>query len=363
MVSKQMKPTREDSSNFAIDGRAIGPDRPPYIVAELSGNHGGALTRALELLEACHAAGADAVKLQTYTADSMTVRGTRPEFTLRGGLWDGWHLYDLYAAAQTPWEWHAELFARARQLGVTLFSSPFDDAAVELLESLQAPAYKVASFELVDLPLIRRIATTGKPMILSTGLASAEEIAEAVAAARNGGCNDLALLHCTSAYPAPAEDANLTTIPDMATRFQLPCGLSDHSNGIEVALAAIALGACIIEKHVTLRRGDEGVDSAFSLEPDELGSLVEASGRVWAARGQPYYGPTASEQDSLRYRRSLYLVRDVDRGCPITADAVRAIRPGHGLKPKHLDEVLGRRARRDLRAGEPLDFECLEPAG
>ena len=348
-------------NSFAIDGRPIGPDQPPFIVAELSGNHGGQLGRALELIEACHAAGADAVKLQTYTADSMTIRGTRPEFTLRGGLWDGWQLYDLYHAAHTPWDWHAELFARARQMGLTVFSSPFDDAAVDLLETLRAPAYKVASFELVDLSLIRRIARTGKPMILSTGLATAEEIAEALAAAQDGGCDQLALLHCVSAYPAPAEDANLLTIPDMAAGFGLPCGLSDHTMGIDVALAAIALGACIVEKHVTLRRDDGGVDSAFSLEPDELRALVEAGRRVQVSRGRPHYGPTASEQDSLGYRRSLYMVCDVERGHPITVDTVRAIRPGHGLKPKYLDEVLGRRAARDLKAGDPLDFECLEP--
>ena len=357
-----MNVVNQRDNSFAIDSRSIGGGQPPYVIAELSGNHGGSLACALELLEACHASGVDAVKLQTYTADGMTIRGTRPEFMLSGGPWDGWHLHDLYKTAQTPWEWHEDLFARARQLGITIFSSPFEAAAVELLESLQAPAYKVASFELTDLPLIRRIAASGKPMILSTGLATVEDIAEALAAARDGGCSQLALLHCTSAYPAPAEDANLLTIPDMTERFGLPCGLSDHSTGIDVALAAVAVGACILEKHVTLRRSDGAVDSSFSLEPDELAMLVAASRRVWASRGRPHYGPTPSEQKNLHYRRSLYLVRDVNRGSPVTAESVRAIRPGLGLRPKHLNEVIGRRAIRNLKAGEPLDFDCLEPA-
>ncbi len=351
----------ESSCQVVLNGRPVGAGQPPYVVAELSGNHNGSLERALALIEACHAAGADAVKLQTYTADSMTLRGTRPEFTLSGGLWDGWHLHDLYKAAHTPWDWHPALFGRARELGLTIFSSPFEAAAVELLERLQTPCFKIASFELVDLALIRRAAATGKPLILSTGLATEEEIRDALATARAAGGGEQILLYCTSAYPAPIEDANLATIPDMAARFGVPCGLSDHTPGLETALAAVALGAVLVEKHVTLSRADGGVDSAFSLEPDELAALVEASRRVWTALGRPHYGPKPSEAASLSQRRSLYLIRPVKRGVPLSADDLRAIRPGLGLKPKYLESVIGRRAARDLEAGEPLALDALEP--
>lgn len=345
---------------FSIDGRRIGAGRPPYVIAEMSGNHNGSLERSLQLLDAAKTAGADAVKIQTYRPDTITIDHHAPEFIVEGGLWDGRRLYDLYAEAHTPWEWHADIFAHARGIGLTVFSSPFDPTAVDLLESLGAPAYKIASPELIDLPLIRRVAATGKPVILSTGMATLAEIEDAVAAARGAGARELVVLHCTAAYPAPAEEANLATIPELARRFDVVVGLSDHTLGTTVAVAAVTLGAQVIEKHFTLSRKDGGVDSAFSLEPAELARLSEEARVAAAAIGAPAYAPTRSEASVLRNRRSLYVVAPVAKGEVLTPANVRSIRPGLGLKPRHLDAVLGRQATRDLAFGEPLAEDMIE---
>nr|WP_282189072.1 pseudaminic acid synthase [Azospirillum sp. SYSU D00513] len=328
------------------------------MIAEMSGNHKGELSRAIALVEAAAAAGADAVKLQTYTADTITIDHDGPGFRLEGGLWNGRTLHDLYREAHTPWDWHAPLFARARELGITIFSSPFDETAVELLEGLDAPAFKIASFEIVDLPLIRRAARSGRPLIVSTGLATLGEVAEAVEAA---GTAPLALLHCVSGYPTPPEDCNLRTIPHLSEAFGLPVGLSDHTRGVAVPVAAVALGATVIEKHFTLSRADGGVDADFSLEPDEFRAMAEAARTAWSALGRVSYGVEPSEAGGRDYRRSLYLVADVGAGEPLTAASVRSIRPGFGMAPKHLPEVLGRRAARPLRRGEPLRWDMLAP--
>ncbi|WP_348771427.1 pseudaminic acid synthase [Azospirillum sp. SYSU D00513] len=345
-------------NSVTIDGRPIGPGHPPYLIAEMSGNHKGELSRAIALVEAAAAAGADAVKLQTYTADTITIDHDGPGFRLEGGLWNGRTLHDLYREAHTPWDWHAPLFARARELGITIFSSPFDETAVELLEGLDAPAFKIASFEIVDLPLIRRAARSGRPLIVSTGLATLGEVAEAVEAA---GTAPLALLHCVSGYPTPPEDCNLRTIPHLSEAFGLPVGLSDHTRGVAVPVAAVALGATVIEKHFTLSRADGGVDADFSLEPDEFRAMAEAARTAWSALGRVSYGVEPSEAGGRDYRRSLYLVADVGAGEPLTAASVRSIRPGFGMAPKHLPEVLGRRAARPLRRGEPLRWDMLAP--
>ena len=345
---------------LAIAGRQIGPNDPPYIIAEMSGNHNGDLRRTFSLLEAAKAAGADAVKLQTYRADTITIDHHGPEFMVEGGLWAGRRLYELYEEAHTPWEWHPEIFARARALGITVFSSPFDPTAVDFLETLDAPAYKIASPEIIDLPLIRKAARTGKPMIMSTGMATLEEIEEAVAAARGEGNDDIVVLHCTAAYPTPPEEANLATIRDLKERLGVTVGLSDHTLGTTVATIAVALGAAVIEKHFTLARADGGVDSAFSLEPAELARLVEESAIAHAAVGAPAYEPTRSEASVLRNRRSLYVVAPVARGEAFSHENVRSIRPGNGMKPKHLDAVIGRKAARDLAFGEPLDASMIE---
>lgn len=345
---------------FSIAGRPIGPDHPPYIVAEMSGNHNGDITRAFRILEMAKAAGADAVKLQTYTADTITIDHDGPEFVIKGGLWDGRHLHDLYQEAHTPWEWHGPIFDKAREIGITVFSTPFDPTAIDLLESLGAPAYKIASQELVDLPLIRRVAATGKPMIMSTGMGSLEEIRAAVAAARGAGAERLVVLHCVSAYPAPAEEANLRTIADLADKLGVVTGLSDHTMDTTVATLSVAMGACLIEKHVTLARADGGVDSAFSLEPDELARLVRDTRMAHAALGAPAYRPTKSEEAGLKFRRSLYVVQDVPAGSELTAKNIRSIRPNLGLAPKHYETVLGRRATRDLKRGEPLAAAMVE---
>ncbi|OSM02295.1 pseudaminic acid synthase [Magnetofaba australis] len=344
---------------ISIAGRAIGADHPPYVIAELSGNHNGSLERALTLLRACAEAGADAVKLQTYTADTMTIDFDGPGFVQEGGLWDGRTLYDLYEEAHTPWAWHATLFNEAKRLGVALFSSPFDPTAVEFLEQLDAPAYKIASFEVLDLPLIRCCAATGKPMIISTGMASPEEIQEALDAARAAGCEQIILLHCVSAYPAPPESMHLTTIPDLAARYETVVGLSDHTLGNAAAVASVALGARVIEKHVCLSRAEGGVDSAFSLEPEELRQLVSDARTAHAALGTPQRGTKSAEKGNLAYRRSLYVVADVAAGEPLTPQNIRAIRPGYGLPPKHLDTALGKLAKRDLKRGEPLALEMF----
>ncbi|MGO4724027.1 MULTISPECIES: pseudaminic acid synthase [unclassified Inquilinus] len=344
---------------ISIAGRKIGPDHPPYVICELSGNHNGELARALKMLEAAKATGADAVKLQTYTADTITLNHDSDQFRIKGGLWDGRLLYDLYQEASTPWEWHDALFAKARELGITIFSTPFDKTAVDLLEGLGAPAYKVASFEVVDLPLVEYIASKGKPMIISTGLANLAEIHEVIAAARRGGANQLVVLHCISSYPAPMEDANLRTMPNLSQTFDVISGLSDHTMGTAASVTAIALGGSVIEKHFTLARADGGPDSAFSLEPEEFTRLVEDCKSAWAALGRVRYDLKGSEAGNIVFRRSLYVTRDVKAGETLTEDNVRSIRPGYGLAPKHQPEVLGRRASRDLARGEPLAWEMV----
>ena len=344
----------------AIAGRAIGPGHPPYVIAEMSGNHNGDIGRALALIEAARGVGADAVKLQTYTADTITIDHDGPGFVIEGGLWHGRRLHELYQEAHTPWDWHPRLFEHARKLGITLFSSPFDPTAVAFLEGLDAPAYKVASFEIVDIALVRAMAATGKPLIVSTGLASTEEIAEAVAAARGAGDGGLILLHCTSGYPTPASQMHLRTMADLGARHDALVGLSDHSMGTAVSVAAVALGACVVEKHFTLARADGGPDAAFSLEPDELARLVADCRQAWEALGEVRYEEVEAEAASRDHRRSLYVVADVRKGELLTPRNVRSIRPGHGLPPKHLDAVLGRPAARDLKRGEPLDWSLVE---
>jgi N-acetylneuraminate synthase len=343
-----------------IAGRRIGPGEPPYVIAEMSGNHNGVIARAFRLIEAAKEAGADAVKLQTYTADTITIDHGGPGFVIKGGLWDGRRLYDLYRDAHTPWEWHEALFAKCRDVGITVFSSPFDPTAVDLLERLGAPAYKIASFELIDTPLVRYAARIGKPLIMSTGMADAAEIADAVQAAQEAGSGGFALLHCVSGYPTPVEEANLKRIPALAASYDCPIGLSDHTMGTEVAVAAVALGAALIEKHFTLARADGGPDAAFSLEPHELADLVKGVRSAYRALGRPDYGHASSEQSNMVYRRSLYAVADIAAGEILTEANVRSIRPGYGLPPKHLPAILGRRAKRRIARGTPLSFDLFE---
>lgn len=349
-------------NSIHIAGRRIAADSPPFVIAELSANHNGSLDTALRIVEEASRAGADAVKLQTYRPDTITLRSEHEDFMIRGGLWDGRSLYDLYEQAHMPWEWHAPLFERARELGILMFSSPFDRTAVDLLESLGAPAYKIASFEAVDLPLIRYVAGTGKPMIISTGMADAGEITEAVAAAEQGGCRELALLHCVSGYPAPAAEYALRTIPDMAARFSRPIGLSDHTLDNVTAIASIALGACIIEKHFTLDRGGGGPDDSFSLDPTDLASLCAGVRSAWEALGTVSYERKASERGNARFRRSLYFVEALEAGAIVRAESVRSVRPGFGLAPRHLDEVIGRRVSRAVSAAQPVTWDVLAPA-
>ena len=338
---------------ISIAGRPIGPDHAPYIIAELSANHNGKLETALKIIEEAKKAGADAVKLQTYTADTITLDCDSEEFQIHGGLWDGKNLYQLYKEAQMPWEWHSILFEHARNLGITIFSSPFDNTAVDLLESLNAPAYKIASFEAVDLPLIKYVASTGKPMIISTGMADADEIQEAIQAARDGGCKELAILHCVSGYPAPAADYNLRTIPDMMSRFGLVTGLSDHTLDNTTAIASVVMGASVIEKHFTLDRSGGGPDDSFSLEPAELAALCRDSKTAWASLGKVDYGRKSSEQGNVKFRRSLYFVKDVNAGEVITTECVRSVRPGFGIPPKHLNKIINKIATRDIKANTP----------
>lgn len=338
-------------TNFAIEGRAIGSDYPPYVIAEMSANHNGKIENAFRIIEEAKIAGADAVKIQTYRPDTITLNCDTDEFRMFGGLWDGRTLYELYEEAHMPWEWHAPLFAHARKQGITIFSSPFDNTAVDLLEDLNAPAYKIASFEAVDLPLIKYVASTGKPMIISTGMADAQEIQEAIEAAREGGCKELAILHCVSGYPAPAEDYNLRTIPDLIQRFGLVTGLSDHTLDNTTAITSVAMGAAIIEKHFTLNRSGGGPDDSFSLEPAELAALCKGARTAWEALGKVNYVLKSSELGNIKFRRSLYFVKDLKAGQIITSDAVRSVRPGFGLEPKYLDKILGKRLNCDVSYG------------
>lgn len=344
---------------IAIAGRRIGPAHPPFVIAELSANHNGNLDAALAIIDHAAKGGADAVKMQTYRPDTITLNSARPEFQITEGQWKGRSLYELYDWAHTPWDWHRTLFDHARARGVTMFSSPFDATAVDLLEDLGAPAYKIASFEAVDLALIRYAARTGKPMIISTGMADAEEIAEAIAAARDGGCRELAVLHCVSGYPAPPGDYNLRTIPDMIARFGLVTGLSDHTMDNTTAIAAVALGASIIEKHVTLDRNGGGPDDSFSLEPAEFAALCRDAKTAWSALGAVDYGRKSSERGNVVFRRSLYFVRDLAAGEVITPDAVRSVRPGYGAAPKHLEAIIGRPVREAVQAETPVRLDLI----
>lgn len=344
---------------FQIGGRKIGHGEPPFIIAELSANHNGSLERALATIDAAKRCGADAIKLQTYTADTMTIDCDRADFMIKGGLWDGYKLYDLYKWAQTPFEWHQAMFDHARKVGITVFSTPFDETAVDLLESLNAPAYKVASFEVTDLPLIRYIAQTGKPIIMSTGMANEEEIGEAVEAARSNGCDDLVLLHCISSYPAPIDQANLRQLSELERRFGTIPGLSDHTLGTTAAVAAVALGACVIEKHFILDRDDGGPDSAFSLEPEELTRLCLEGRDAWAALGNVGYQRQKAEAGSTVFRRSIYFVRDMRAGEVVTAQDIKRIRPGMGLAPKHFDELVGKRLKTDVARGTATNWKLF----
>lgn len=348
--------------DIQVENYTIGAGHRPFIIAEMSGNHNQSLDRALEIVEVAARTGAQGLKIQTYTADTMTIDYDKDEFfiTDKDSLWEGKSLYELYREAHTPWEWHRPIFERARELGMVPFSTPFDASAVDFLEELDNAIYKIASFENTDIPLIRKVAATGKPMIISTGMASLEEIEESVNAAKAAGCQNLILLKCTSTYPATPENTNIITIEDMRERFDCHAGLSDHTMGTGVAVASVAFGATVIEKHFTLRRADGGVDSAFSMEPEEMASLVTESERAWQAVGEVSYGPTAKEQASLAYRRSLYFVEDIKAGGTINASNMRAIRPGLGLPPKHYEELLGKSVNRDVARGTPVDFELID---
>ena len=347
--------------DIVIGNSKVGPSHPPLIVAEMSGNHNQSLDRALAIVDAAAQAGAHALKLQTYTADTMTLDVHTEEFRIAddASLWQGRSLYDLYTEAHTPWDWHEPIMKRCRNHGMTVFSTPFDSSALEFLESLDVPCYKIASFENTDLPLIRAVAATGKPVIISTGMAELAELDETVHTARDAGCDDLILLKCTSTYPASPENTNLRTIPHLREMFGIQVGLSDHTKGLGASVAAVALGATLIEKHFTLSRADGGVDSAFSIEPDELKSLVLETKRAWQALGSIAYGPTAEERKSLQFRRSLYVARDMNAGEAFTKESLRSIRPGLGLPAKYYDIVLGMRVKRDVRRGTPVSWDLL----
>ncbi len=348
------------TSHIEIGKRLVGPGEPAFCVAEISANHNQDFEKAVRIIQAAKDAGADAVKLQTYTPDTITIPSDREYFRVGGGtLWDGKTLYELYGEAYTPWEWQPKLKRAAEDLGMQCFSSAFDASAVDFLESIDVPAHKVASFELVDLPLIRKMAATGKPLIMSTGMATLEEIEEALAAARQAGATQIALLKCTSAYPAPAEEMNLRTIPELSRRFGLPVGLSDHTIGITVPVAAVSLGACIIEKHLTLARAEGGPDSAFSLEPHEFKAMVEAVRTAEKALGEIHFGVSERENRSRVFRRSLFVVSEVKKGEKFTAENVRSIRPGHGLHTRHLAQVLGKAAAQDIARGTPLRWDLV----
>lgn len=346
--------------SITINHRPIGNQHPPYIIAEMSANHNGKLDNAFRIIDEAKKAGADAVKIQTYTADTITLNSRAPEFMIQGGLWDGQSLYELYEKAHLPWDWHVPLFDYAREHNITLFSSPFDFSAVDLLEKLNAPAYKIASFEVIDLPLIRYVAQTGKPMIISTGMADEHEIAEAIHTAQDNGCQELVVLHCVSGYPAPAADYNLRTLPDMATRFNTLVGLSDHTLDNTTAIASVVLGACVIEKHFTLDRNGGGADDSFSLEPAELTSLCRDSKTAWQALGKVEYALKSSEQGNAQFRRSLYFVKDMQADDVIDETCIRSVRPGFGLPPKFYDELLGKHVVCDIAANTPTDWNKIK---
>ncbi|AKS39494.1 N-acetylneuraminate synthase [Anoxybacillus gonensis] len=347
--------------DFKVMDKFIGPNHKPFIIAEMSGNHNQSLERALAIVEAAAKAGAHALKIQTYTADTMTLNLENPEFKIEDSdsLWKGNTLYQLYQQAYTPWEWHKPIFDRARELGMIPFSTPFDETAVDFLEELDVPMYKIASFENNDIPLIKKVASTGKPMIISTGMATVAELDETVRAAREAGCKDLVLLKCTSTYPASPENTNILTIPHMRELFDCQVGLSDHTMGVGVAVASVALGATVIEKHFTLSRADGGVDSAFSMEPDEMKALVVETERAWQALGEVKYGPMEKEKASLKFRRSIYVAQDIKEGELFTRENIKIIRPGYGLPPKYYDLVIGKTAKKDVKKGTPLSWDML----
>ncbi|GFZ77950.1 pseudaminic acid synthase [Compostibacillus humi] len=344
-----------------IGDKAIGEGHPPFIIAEMSGNHNQSLSRALEIVEAAAEAGAHALKIQTYTADTMTIDNKDDDFMIqdKDSLWNEKSLYELYKEAYTPWEWHQPIFKRCKELGMICFSTPFDESAVDFLESLDVPCYKIASFESTDLPLIRKVAKTNKPMIISTGMCSAAEIEETVKTAKEAGCKELILMKCTSTYPASPENTNIRTIPHMKELFQCQVGLSDHTLGVGVAVASVALGATVIEKHFTLSRDAGGVDAHFSLEPEEMKTLVEETKRAWESLGNVSYGMTKAEESSIKFRRSLYAVKDLQAGDVLDKGNVRIIRPGYGLPPKYYDIVLGKKITRAVKKGTPITWDLI----
>ena len=348
------------NKSITINGRSVGTEYLPYVIAEMSANHNGDIANAYKIIDMAKATGADAIKMQTYTADTLTIDSDLPDFQLTEGLWAGRTLYQLYQEAFTPWDWHKPLFEYARKIGMTMFSSPFDTTAVDLLEELNSPAYKIASFEAIDLPLIKYVASTGKPMIISTGMADADEIQEAIDAARDGGCKELAILHCVSGYPAPSEDYNLRTLLDMQQRYGLVTGLSDHTLDNTTAITSVALGASIIEKHVTLDRNGGGPDDSFSLESAELEALCSGAKTAWQALGKIDYGRKSSELENVKFRRSLYFIKEMKTGDVITSDAVRSIRPGYGLAPKHLEAIIGKRITHDVNLGTPVSWDVMD---
>jgi pseudaminic acid synthase len=347
------------TKTISINGRVIGCEFPPYVIAEMSANHNGKIETAFKIIQAAKQAGAHAVKLQTYLPDTITLKCNSQDFLIQGGLWDGRTLYDLYQEAHMPWDWHAPLFDYSRKIGITIFSSPFDKTAVDLLEDLNAPAYKIASFEAIDTPLIKYVASTGKPIIISTGMADAQEIEEAIDAAQAGGCTQLALLHCVSGYPAPASDYNLRTIKNMIQRFGLVTGLSDHTMDNATAIASVAMGASIIEKHFTLNRNGGGPDDSFSLEPAELALLCKDSQTAWSALGRVDYGRKSTEHGNVKFRRSIYFIKDLKAGDLITEDAVRSVRPGFGLPPSKMKDIVGKRVKTDTLKNTPVSWGSI----
>ena len=348
------------SNSININGRDIGHNQPPYIIAEMSANHNGSIDNAFSIVDMAKESGADAVKLQTYRPDTITMKMNTPEFMIEGGLWDGQSLYELYENAFMPWDWHKPLFDHAKKKDITIFSSPFDNSAVDLLEDLNSPAYKIASFEAIDLQLIKYVALTGKPMIISTGMADQEEIEEAIVTAKEGGCSNLAILHCVSGYPAPASDYNLRTLVDMKERFNLVSGLSDHTIDNTTAISSIALGASIIEKHVTLNRNGGGPDDSFSLEKSELEQLCKGAYTAWEALGKIDYGRKSSEQGNAKFRRSLYFIKNIQKGELITEEHVKSIRPGFGLAPKHFEEILGKEVSESIKSGTAVSWKQIK---